>query len=64
MQVVTKKDWEWYLAEVNWIDYLYAYWFSKQEAENELLNVIDMIMDYEIEQLWKQRQVKEYILNK
>lgn len=43
-----KKDWEWYLAEVNWYDNVFAYWNSPEEAKKELLWVLEMMMDYHL----------------
>ncbi len=60
--ITIKKDWKWYLAEIKWYNNLFAFWFSKEEAKNELLNVIDMMMDYHLELIEKERKLKNSIL--
>ncbi len=49
MKYYIKKDGIWYLAEVIWNDSLFAFWYTKEEAIHELLNVIEMTMDYHTE---------------
>ena len=46
MKIVLKKDWDWYLAEVEGEKNIYAFWYSEEEAINELQKVIDMMTDY------------------
>ncbi len=63
MKIIIKKDWEWFLAEVEWQENIYAYWYSEQEAKNELLWVVEMMMDYHLEQVEKERKIKNSISN-
>jgi len=63
MKIVIKKDWEWFLAEVEWQENIFAYWNTKEEAKNELLIVVEMMMDYHLELLEKERKIKNSILN-
>jgi len=44
-RIVIQKDWEWYLAKLSWYDNIFAYWFSIQQALDELINVISMIVE-------------------
>ena len=46
MDITIKKDGEWYLAEVLGKKSLYAFWYTKQEAIQELKNVIDMMVEF------------------
>lgn len=62
MKIVYKKDGSGFLAEVEWVDYLFAYWNTKEEAKNELSNVIDMVMDYHLEQVEIERKAKNKLL--
>ena len=45
LKIEIQKDWEWYLARLNWYDNIFAYWFSIQQAIDELFNVISMIAE-------------------
>lgn len=62
MKYIVKKDWNWFLAEVSWNDSLYAYWDTEKEAISELLNVIDMTMDYHLELVEQERSIKNLII--
>ena len=46
MEIIVKKDWEWFIAEVAWKTNAYAFWYTKEEAIKELNNVVDMMVDY------------------
>ena len=63
MRVIIKKDWEWFLAEIEWQENIFAYWYSEKEAKNELLWVVEMMMDFHLEQVEKERKIKNSILN-
>lgn len=46
MHIITKKDWEWYIAEVEGKPNLFAFALTEKEALDELKNVIDMMIDF------------------
>ena len=45
-KIIIKKDWKWYLAEIEWFENIFAYWNTKKEAKNELLWVVEMMKDF------------------
>jgi len=45
LKIEIQKDGEWYLAKLNGYDNVFAYWFSIQQAIDELFNVISMIVE-------------------
>lgn len=61
-EIIIKKDWEWYIAEVKWSKNLYAFGYSEAEAKTELLNVVEMMMDFHLELVEKERQLKHQLL--
>jgi len=61
--IIIKKDWEWFLAEVEWNDNIYAYWESEQDAKKELLWVVEMMTDYYLERVKSNNQIKNNILS-
>lgn len=63
MKILVTRDGEWYLASVEWIDNLYAYGDTPELAKKELLGVVEMMMDYHLEMVEKERRVKNEILN-
>ena len=64
MEVLIKKDGEWYIAEIKWKSALYAFWYSQEEAINELRNVVDMMVDYYTEEIGFQKRIKKYLAAK
>jgi len=56
------KDWNWYLAEIEWYKNIYAYWESKKEAVKELIWVLEMMIDYHTELLKSEQKLKKLIL--
>lgn len=60
--IVIRKDWEGYLAEVKWLKNIFAFWYSEDEAKSELLNVVEMMMDFHLELLEKERKLKHQLL--
>ena len=64
MKVIIKKDWEWFLAEVEWKKNIFAYWESKEEALKELNNVVDMLLDYYNEEVSTQKTIKNLLKTK
>lgn len=63
MWYTIEKDWEWFLAKVDWRDDIYAFWYTQLEAKKELLNVIEMIMDIHLEQIENERKLKKQLCN-
>lgn len=63
MWYTIKKDWNGYLAEVEWNDSIFAFWKSTIEAKKELINVIEMMIDYHSELVQNEKSLKESILN-
>ena len=63
MWITIKKDWDWFLAEVEWHENFFAYWKTREEAKKELLWVAEMMMDFHLEQVEVERQIKNNILN-
>ncbi len=63
MKIEIKKDGEGYLAKIKGQDNLFAFAYSKQEVISELKNVVEMIMDFHLEQLNMERLAKKEIEN-
>jgi len=62
MDIIIKKDGEGFLAEVKNMENLFAYGDSKEKAVSELYNVIEMMMDYHLEQVEIERTIKNQLL--
>ncbi len=62
-RIIISKDWNWYLAEIKWVKNIYAYWNTKEEAMKELLWVLEMMMDYHLELVEKNRKLKNKVLS-
>jgi predicted RNase H-like HicB family nuclease len=58
MKILVKEDGEGYLARVRGSNNLYAYGLTKEEALDELSKVIDMTMDFHLEQLEIERRAR------
>lgn len=58
MKIVLEKDGDGYLAKVEGYQNLFAFAYSKKEAIIELKNVVEMIMDYHLEQVNEERIIK------
>jgi len=58
MQTIIEKDGDGYLAKVEGHPNLFAFAYSKQEAIVELKNVVEMIMDYHLEQVNSERIIR------
>ena len=63
MEVIIKKDGDGFLAEIEWQENIFAYWETEYSAKKELLWVVDMMMDYHLEEVEKERKIKNSILN-
>jgi len=61
--IIIKKDWNWFLAEVEWSDNIYAYWETEQNAKEELLWVVGMMTSYYLEEVRNNNQIKNNILS-
>jgi len=64
MDILITKDGEWYIAEIKWRKALYAFWYTQEEAVNELKNVVDMMVDYYSEEISFQKKIKKYLAGK
>lgn len=58
MKILVKEDGEGYMARVRGADNLFAYGLTKDEALDELSGVIDMTMDYHLEQVEIERRAR------
>lgn len=64
MEIIIRKDGEWYIAEVKSKPNIYAFWYSKEEALSELKNVVDMMVDFYSQEMSFQKKVKKFLINK
>jgi predicted RNase H-like HicB family nuclease len=62
MKLIVKEDGEGYLACVRGSENLFAYGLTKDEALDELSGVIDMTMDYHLEQLEIERRARNELM--
>jgi len=62
MKIIVKEDGEGYLARVRGADNLFAYGLSREEALDELASVIEMTMDYHLEQVDIERRARKELL--
>lgn len=62
MKILVKEDGEGYLARVRGSDNLFAYGLTKEEALDELSGVIDMTMDYHLEQVDVERRARQELM--
>ena len=63
MKILVKKDGEGYLARVQGSSNLFAYGPTRDQALEELSSVVDMTMDYHLEQVDVERQALRELLN-
>lgn len=64
MEIIIKKDWEWYFAEVKWKSNIYAFWYSQESAIEELKNVVDMMVDYHNEKSKENKSIMKNLIKK
>lgn len=64
MEIIIRKDGKWYIAEVKSKPNIYAFWYSKQEALNELKNVVDMMVDFYSQEMSFQKKVQKFLIKK
>lgn len=62
MKIRIQKDGNGFTASVEGFDNLFAHGATSEEARQELLYVIEMMMDIHIEELEKERKIKEKLL--
>jgi predicted RNase H-like HicB family nuclease len=58
MKTIIEKDGDGYLAKVIGHQNLFAFAYSKEEAIIELKNVVEMVMDYHLEQVNDERIIR------
>ncbi|MBL0702137.1 MAG: hypothetical protein JJV91_01515 [Desulfosarcina sp.] len=58
MKTIIEKDGDGYLAKVEGHQNLFAFAYSEKKAVIELKNVVEMIMDYHLEQANDERIIK------
>ncbi|MEA2067934.1 MAG: hypothetical protein U9P12_01925 [Verrucomicrobiota bacterium] len=61
MKIEVKQDGDGYLAKVRGRKNLFAFGYSEKEALKELGNVVDMMMDYHLEQVETERKVRNQL---
>lgn len=59
--ITINKDSEWYLAQVDGYEYLFARWESPESAQKELLHVIEMVHDHHANQVKIESQIKDFL---
>ena len=64
MKIIVRRDWEWYIAEVQWKENVYAFWYTEEKAVKELNNVVDMMLDYYNKEVTIQESIKKLLKNK
>ena len=64
MKIIVRKDGEWYIAEVQGKENVYAFWYTEEEAVKELNNVVDMMLDYYNKEVTTQESIKNLLKNK
>lgn len=62
MKIIVKEDGEGFLARVRGSDNLFAYGLTREEALDELSGVIEMTMDYHLEQIDIERRARQELL--
>jgi hypothetical protein len=61
MKIEVKQDGDGYLAKVGGRTNLFAFGCSEKEALTELGNVVEMMMDYHLEQVEVERKVRNQL---
>jgi predicted RNase H-like HicB family nuclease len=64
VKIIVKEDGDGYLARVRGSQNLYAYGLTEEQALEELSGVIDMTMDYHLEQVDIERRARQELLTK
>ncbi|ACF13897.1 hypothetical protein Ctha_1435 [Chloroherpeton thalassium ATCC 35110] len=63
MKLIIEKDGEGYLAKIEGHENLFAFAYSEKEAIIELKNVVEMIMDYHLEQINEERIIRNRLIS-
>jgi hypothetical protein len=63
MKTIIKKDGDGYLAQIEGHQNLFAFAYSEKDAIIELKNVVEMIMDYHLEQANDERIIRNELTN-
>jgi predicted RNase H-like HicB family nuclease len=63
MKTTIEKDGDGYLAKVKDNPNLFAFAYSEEEAIIELKNVVEMIMDYHLEQINNERLIRNELIS-
>ncbi len=58
MKTIIEKDGDGYLARIDGHPNLFAFAYSEKEAIVELKNVVEMVMDFHLEQVNNERIIK------
>jgi len=62
MKMHVEKDGEGYLAKIEGHENLFAFAYTEREAVMELKNVVEMIMDYHLEQVNEERIIRNQLV--
>lgn len=63
MKTIVEKDGDGYLAKVEGHQNLFAFAYSEKEAIMELKNVVEMMMDYHLEQVNNERIIRNELIH-
>jgi len=63
MQITIEKDGDGYLAKVTGHPNLFAFAYSEAEAITELQNVVEMVMDFHLEQVNNERLIRNELIS-
>ena len=63
VNILIEKDGEGYLAKVEGHQNLFAFAYSEKEAVAELKNVVEMMMDYHLEQVNDERIIRNELVS-
>lgn len=63
MKMIIEKDGDGYLATIEGHENLFAFAYTEKEATIELKNVVEMIMDYHLEQINEERMIKNQLIS-
>jgi len=62
MKILVKEDGKGFLARVRGSDNLFAYGLTRENALDELSSVIDMTMDFHLEQVEVERHARQELM--